>query len=251
MGQIRQVKIYGERNTGTNYLSELIKANFQVKLIPGKAPLHIQLKERLTSGNESTRDTYFRETFDTNLGWKHAKVDVVKLKDVSKFEQVGFLCLVKNPYSWLASLYRSPHHFEGIELGKFEDFLSRKDLKVLKRDQLTVGYSSPVELWNQKNRSYHTLAKEPNTFLIRYEDLAQAPHEIVEQIAARFELDMKNDRVINIQKSTKSGNKRSYEDYRAYYESEAWKEKFAPESIQIVNNQLDAELVLNLGYSLL
>lgn len=251
MGQIREVKIYGERNTGTNYLSELIKANIQVKVLPGKAPFHIQIKEKLTSGSESTRDAYFKETFEDNLGWKHTKVDVHELKDVKKFEQVGFLCLVKNPYSWLVSLHRSPHHFEGIEMGEFEDFLSRKDLMVLGRDNISTTRVSAVELWNQKNGSYQKLAQEPQGILIKYEDLVNEPHEIIRRIASEFELDMKDEEVTNILKSTKSANQKSYQDYRTYYQDEMWKEKFTSETIGIVNNQLDAELVLNLGYTLL
>ena len=52
------VKIYGERNTGTNYLSRLIHLNLDVEELPGIAPKKIvQLQNRLP-GREWVKDMY-------------------------------------------------------------------------------------------------------------------------------------------------------------------------------------------------
>ncbi|NPA93438.1 MAG: hypothetical protein GXO56_07140, partial [Chloroflexi bacterium] len=64
------LKIYGERNTGTNYLSQLVALNLpQVRLLPGVVPRWLQL---FFPRAEAPRDLYFQWTFKRNLGWKHA-----------------------------------------------------------------------------------------------------------------------------------------------------------------------------------
>ena len=65
------IKIYGERNTGTSYLEQLIVRNLNVDSLRGGIPRSIR---RLFPNSEYARDWYFRATRSRNLGWKHALV---------------------------------------------------------------------------------------------------------------------------------------------------------------------------------
>ena len=62
------VKIYGERNTGTNYIDKLIRLNLETHLLTGVAPRHIQVLQRIIPGKQLVRDKYFELTYARNLG---------------------------------------------------------------------------------------------------------------------------------------------------------------------------------------
>ncbi|MBW2390212.1 MAG: hypothetical protein JRG89_17555 [Deltaproteobacteria bacterium] len=65
--QIR-VKIYGERNTGTNYLSALLDKNLDVELLPGVAPFAVDIVQALVPGPEAIKTLYSALTFARHLG---------------------------------------------------------------------------------------------------------------------------------------------------------------------------------------
>ena len=69
------IKIFGERNTGTNYLRKLIEENLEVALLKGSIS-----KGSIFTLREWTKDLFFILTKGKNLGWKHAKVDADLLK---------------------------------------------------------------------------------------------------------------------------------------------------------------------------
>ena len=80
---MKYVKIYGERNTNTNYLGELIRLNLDVSELPGVVPRKMRrLQTRLPAKN-FLRDAYFAATYAKNLGWKHSMV-----KDVDYLKQL-------------------------------------------------------------------------------------------------------------------------------------------------------------------
>ena len=59
-----KLKIFGERNTGTNYLSELINSNLDVHLLQGSLN-----KNSLFTFREWSKDLYFYMTSFYNFGW--------------------------------------------------------------------------------------------------------------------------------------------------------------------------------------
>ena len=73
------IKLYGERNTNTNYMSELIKLNLNARQVPGAVPGRVMKLQELLPGNELVRDVYFHFTYRKNLGWKHSRVNSVKV----------------------------------------------------------------------------------------------------------------------------------------------------------------------------
>ena len=94
--KIDSVKIFGERHTGTNALSLFIRENFDLKF------------------------KYYEF-----LGWKHRlapkKVEWIKYDT----NNILFIFLFRNPYTWLNSMYKEPyyHHYLKINDRSFEEFL--------------------------------------------------------------------------------------------------------------------------------
>ena len=73
---MKKVTIYGERCSGTNYLEELLKLNFEIELV-------------------------------WDYGWKH----FFGFNDLSKgSDDVLFVGIIRNLHDWLNALYRDPHH---------------------------------------------------------------------------------------------------------------------------------------------
>jgi hypothetical protein len=110
---MKLIKIYGERNTNTNYLGELISLNLDVAEVLGVVPQSMRRIQTRLPVKNALRDIYFQFTYARNLGWKHAKVEDpahIRKYSLVKNNEVRFITLTKNPYSWLLSLFRRPYH---------------------------------------------------------------------------------------------------------------------------------------------
>ena len=151
----KQIKLYGERNTGTNYLSKLIELNLNAEQIPGVAPASVQKIQQALPGKELIRDIYFQYSYKKNLGWKHTHVKPYKQTS----RNLAFLTLTKNPYAWLLSLHRNPYHQHYTRKPSFKDFL-QQPWRTVRRDNLKHTIKNPIELWNLKNQSYLQLEKK-------------------------------------------------------------------------------------------
>ena len=106
------IKVYGERNSGTNYLSALIRLNFSVRELDGCVPWPVMGLQLILPGREAVRDVWFSKTFGHNFGWKHMCVrPVAELKQYTiSSRRLHFVTITKNPYSWLLSMHRRPYH---------------------------------------------------------------------------------------------------------------------------------------------
>lgn len=121
--EIDSVKIFGERHTGTNALSLFLRENFNLKF------------------------KYYEF-----LGWKHRlapkKAEWIK----HNTDNVLFIFLFRNPYTWLKSMYKEPyyHHYLKINERSFEEYIKFP----------IEDYENSICLWNQKNDSYLRMSKE-------------------------------------------------------------------------------------------
>lgn len=134
---MKRVKIYGERNSGTIYLEWLLQNNLDIKMA-------------------TTPD----------LGWKHRLAPVEDELTETVKKDIVFLCLVKNPYSWLLSMHKRPYHHEDLRKLSFTDFL-----------RYSYGdYRNPIIMWNLKYQSYVKMQGfVENIQFIKYEDLLVDP----------------------------------------------------------------------------
>jgi hypothetical protein len=242
---MQTVKIFGERNTGTHYLAQLIADNCEARLLPGVVP------RALSSAPEGAKDLFFRVSFRRNLGWKHTRVDGRKLATAPLASRTRFVALVKNPYSFLLSLYKNPYHCRGARPATFEAFVQRRWFLRGRDDMDVPALDSPVALWNAKSAALLRVARE-NTgrwFILRYEDLVADPRAAIAAIASHFGLKMVRT-FSNLNKSAK-GDARTFTDYRDYYLNERWRQKLSGEAIGLINQRLDANLPGEFGYNLI
>lgn len=139
------VKIMGERNTGTRFLSALVKANFYVELIE-------------------------------DYGWKHAKYHSIP-------RDVLVLTISKRPDAWLKSLYRRPYEMSRRSsikvdyslmkdrspvLAPFDVFIRARWMAIPRDRVCQREYITALDLYHEKLRSYVLPARR---FHVRYEDL--------------------------------------------------------------------------------
>ncbi len=248
---VRRIKIYGERNTNTNYLERLIHLNLDVVQLPSVVPRYVKTIQKILPGKEWLRDFYFSRSYEHNLGWKHACVkpaEELRHHGILKRE-ICFISLTKNPYSWLLSLHRKPysHRHKG---GKpdFETFL-RSPWKTVARDNCGELLESPVALWNLKNNSYLQLA-DLNGLNMTTESSVQDPAGVIERISDHFSIDRCSDRFFNYEKSTKDASK-DFAFYQDYYSNERWRDKLSVEAISIISAALDKNLMSHFGYEVL
>lgn len=245
------IKVYGERNTNTNYISKLIKLNLNIQEVPGTVPPTIMIMQKILPGNELVRDIYFYFTYNDNLGWKHTCVKPVKaLKNYSIVanNDLAFLSITKNPYSWLLSLYRRPYHQYYSDKPDFKSFLQRP-WKTIGRDNTENLLRNPIELWNIKNSSYLQLS-ELNGLNITTESIFQDPKAIIDKISNHFSVKKLSDKFINYDRSTKDKDKDS-NWYRDYYLNEKWQDEITSDAIAIINETVDKKLMSYFGYSVL
>ena len=247
----RIIKIYGERNTNTNYLSKLVKLNLNATELPGIVPPALMRLQHKVPLFEHIRDLYFTVTYSRNLGWKHM---VVKSEeDLAKYKKndsnLVFLTITKNPYPWLLSLYRRPYHCKDRDSEmSFVNFL-RAGWTTLRRENAPHTLNNPIELWNLKNKSYLSLNKD-RTLNLTSEALLDNPDGIIQQISYRFGIEKLNEQFVNFDSSTKDQSKNT-EYYRKYYLTEVWRKDLSSEAVQIINQSLDRTLMKVYGYKML
>lgn len=208
-----KIKIYAERNTGTAYLEWLLQKNLKVELLDGII-----------------------------LGWKrriapqeNELIDAIK-------KEVLFICLIKNPYSWLLSMHRNPVKHEVLKKVNLSDFL-----------KYSFGdYRTPIDLWNNKNASYLNLQNYVERHLIiMYEDLLSNPEEVISSMAQKFEFKKRFSRFKNQDNYISEKGIKSKKFHRKYYLTESWKKEFTKNDIEFINSRLDHNLMQQLNYQII
>ena len=239
-----RLKIFGERNCGTNYLQKLAYDNLEVAILGGGVPVRFS----------RTKQNWFREFFffltaKRNLGWKHGVPNINHIKKFKHADSLHIVTITKNPYSFLLSLYKRPYHYVGEKPSTFQEFLESPWI-LQNRDGINKKkLDSPVELWNYKNAAYLGLQSHFDFVSnIRYEDLLSKPETIFKQVCSDGGIEVKS--FHNAYSSTKKSNM-TYEDYANYYLNELWKSKLNVDSINVINGYLDYSLVEKFGYQII
>jgi hypothetical protein len=222
---ITHFKIYGERNTGTNYVQRLFQTNFELE--------------------------YWRSGV---LGWKHGFAPADRIKK-GNYDHVLFLIVCKNPYSWLLSMHKNPHHamhlqrltFENFCNSEWQSFYDGPGRKKIKDEH----FSNIFELRRMKAVSHaQVLQCTSHAIVLNYEELLNSAEEVVENIANRFDLPKSNSFFSEINKYYTGQHKKYGEVFnrQRYYLGEEWKNKFSQQQLSIVNDHLDFEIENKLGY---
>jgi hypothetical protein len=207
------IKIYGEQNSGTIYLEWLLKKNLDATLL----------------------DSY-------DFGWKH-RIAPSKDELTEKMKQeVLYLCLVKNPYSWLISMHKRPYHHESLHKLSLMEFI-----------KYSYGdYRNPIVMWNQKNDSYVKMEEYVQLHeIVKYEEILEDPPKFMNLLAEKFGFS-KPAIFKNISSLlTNSHGIKSQSFHKDYYLNEDWRKNLRHDHVKEINSWLDRDLMQKLNYSII
>lgn len=220
------VKIHGLQRTATNYAASLINNNFC--------------------------DT---EALVNIGGWKHGYY----CAPWTLGQEVHVLVVTKNPYAWLVSLY----NFWGPKRGQsggpdlrnvsFDQFVRNR---VIFEEQAGTPFlylaSNPVQHWNSMN--FHWMSIQMNVkrvCILPYEALLNNYSAVLDSIGEMFGL-KKTEHTKDCSSVLIPSNERPVESLapfdKSYYINKEYLKSFTPELIQFVNDQLDKQVMHDLGY---
>ena len=158
----RKITIFGERCSGTNYLQDVVTANFNVEV-----------------------------TWD--YGWKH----FFGFLD-NHLENAGdtlFLLIVRDPVAWMNSLFRNPHHLNYECTESVYHFLNT-EIYSLPEDWCCQGYYGRRYKTLGEDRNMYTGKRYKNIFEMRHTKLKflieDMPKKVKNSIFIRYE-DLVND----------------------------------------------------------
>lgn len=283
------IKIYGERNTGTNYLMQLLRNHLEII---------VERKEGCVLASNFPAASVERLE---ELGWKHRLIDADFLqKKGFERESILLLTLTKNPYSWLLSLHKRPYlpifvrskvkhsRVPGYPLKRswlewrlmkltgwfgrrgqiflyrysrwcvyeklnFSDFIRNKWFSRFDEGKERGYYKNAIKLWNEKNKAYLELAQHYDVMLLTYEELLASPEIVVHRIANHLKCIPQEFK--NVYEPAKQVDKidgqKNYQFYYSYYLKEEWRKKLSSQDIQWISSQLDQEVMQAFGYQIL
>jgi len=203
---IKNFTIYGERCSGTNFLETIFT---------GQSYFHKNKKP----------------AFDLPLTWDFGHKHFFGFKDEDIINNGGdtlFIGIVRNPYDWITSLFRTKHHIPQVNFTP-KNFLfgewysiehnieSDNFLKEYMRDRNPLTGARYTDIFQlRKNKLEYLYSKMPslakNYMLIRYEDLCDNPQKIINAIADRFNLPIINKRFIETKINKPSNILNEYEN---------------------------------------
>jgi hypothetical protein len=247
----RQVKVFGERNTGTHALTNIIELNSASRCLPSVAKdVDPQSAKRIGSRfmtgrrREAIIDAIFARQ-DPLRSWKHRATN---FDDVRPFEDVLVLFTVRHPASWLLSLWKHPYHaLDRIprDIGEFLDFPWR----TVERDDLARRTLRPLDLYQEKLQANLALTQRLSAAAIahrfvRFEDLILRQEAVFRDLAP--DLVAPAPVFTEIRNSTKDPRK-SLEFYASYYGEERWREELRGLEPRI-NQQVDWDSLRRFDY---
>lgn len=249
-----RIKIFGERNTGTNAVSQLISLNSRAHIIPGTLMEFSRWK-----GHKTRLKRYFKfdearlergidefflgKPFESR--WKHSST---YFNPTEVNTDIFYIFMVRHPLSWLISLHKNPYHVGRSEANSNLTKFSQTFIHTKNRENMPKSQYKPLDLWDEKIHSYFKLMsfldrEQGHYCLIKFEDLILHQKRTFEILANQLGLHKSEFKYL--ENSTKQKSK-DLNSYIRYYSSEEWR-KYIPVSFDV---KLIRKLkhATNLGY---
>lgn len=182
MSKIEYIQIFGERNSGTHFITQLFRSRLK----------NIEVGSK--------------------FGWKHGFVHDFTLTEEEQ-QKVLVVCVFKNPYAWFKSMHKKPYYApqmlklnfsgflratwicykgKGLHDRDYEKFpLTDKNEWLIERNPIRKNrIANVVYLRNNKNKYFLELkSKIKNVEYIKYEDLLKNDEKIINEIASKYNLE--------------------------------------------------------------
>lgn len=215
---VKYFTIYGERCSGTNFVERAIIKNFKIELT-------------------------WKYDFKHFFGF-------YDFKEKEKYDDTLFIGIIRGPYEWMSSLYRTHHHIPYKNRKDWNSFVNNEfysmdkgEEKMEDRNMFTKErYKNIFELRYMKNKFLiEDMKKKVNNYIfLRYEDFNDRYELSMNYIEKKFNLERLNKELIYIN------------NYKGYGTIKYKKKKyFIPEEIVlIIQERLNKEQENSLGYML-
>lgn len=242
----RPIKIVGERNSGTNVLAAVLAGHTDGRLVRSAVPGPVATLDRRLD-IERFADAYFALTSRSNGGWKHAHAGELRRSRLAP--DVGVAIIVRDPWSWLVSMFRRPYHWPRSS-GDFAEFLEAP-VTVVGREGPGPGPApTPVDVWNWKASGYLDLvADRPRTAIVRYEDLVLETAVAIRRVAAPLGLGVISEPVLPMRGVKHRDREVGADDYRQQLIDRRHAEVYDAATESTVAARLDRSLLDALQYS--
>jgi hypothetical protein len=247
-------KIYGERNSGTNFVEQLVRTNFAVLCLQSDLRIseYVQsvsrgmAKEERGKFSSAITDIDCERTLRSDFGWKHGIPPLDAIASAPHARHTLFICVAKHPLAWLQSIARRPYNPIDRIPGKFSRFL-RYDWPLTQRDNLPGReHVDVVGLWNVKNAAYRNLQNVvANCRVVAYEDILRNPSEFLADIGSS--LFPKRLKFVWSLPSTK-GERTTFEEYRQKYELRNICRTISAGDLEFIGARIDREVMTAFGY---
>lgn len=249
-----RVKVLGERNSGTNFVEQVIKRSTEIDVVRNISDPTNDQRQRIEqlSLEKYERAIYFERIADINHelefkktgGWKHAALDQEILDNLRANLRSKVVCVVRNPFAWVISMHSSPYHAL-TKIPKERNEFIRSHWIPTRRDNIgDLIINSPLGLWNHKNRSYLAAAKDnDDVIIIRYEDIALFPARELKKLCHLCAVHHKGANIPEESARSWAASKKNYSDYRKRIEDFSLARNFSPEDIKFCRKTIDGELL--------
>lgn len=166
----QKIQIFGLRCSGTNFLEKWLVNNFkEVEIVNHFA---------------------FKHLWNSQF-----------LRPVNSDDSIDIMVIVRNPYDWIRSMQREPHHCPDL-LGKSLENFVKTPLKAypgsswnckissirdeVKSMELLEYYDNILQMRNSKHKIFCNLIKNKRAILINYELLRDNPDQLANKISSEF-----------------------------------------------------------------
>jgi len=255
-----RIKIYGERNSGTRFLTDLIKKNFTTPVLLGSTPgeydeLGLCTPEPpLVRNLIRDRRTHLanRRAMPETLGWKHMCPPIEFLKSMPQMAATTlFLVIVKHPVFWALSFHRRPYssYFDSRKMG-FDEWLRHIFIPTARDSVEQAFYPSAIGIYAAKVDGYRRLSGLQVPFeLIRYEELISDIPGFLRRLQLKYRLPRHRRKDIIRNTSTK-GDQRELGDFVSQYRLDRVAEAVSANNYEFIISSLGEDRLRWLGYCL-
>jgi hypothetical protein len=231
-----QFQIFGERNSGTNYIEKLLENNI----------------------------TNFKVT--TKFGWKHGlcgvhppdKLNRRTVPIVNKHENVVFVIIARNVCDWLKSMHAHPWHLyslQGLDFSQFikespitfqgHAMISTPDALIFNPDlnpDTNEKYNNLIQMRTVKYREWFKIKSKVRHFVfVNYDKVIVNPKKFIYQFCRKFRLRSFNIfHTIKFHKGKKKEGKFKKKTYTPIY----------PHDLKFIVKNLDKKQELKMGFQL-
>jgi len=232
---IRYVQIFGERCSGTNFVTRLVENNMD----------NVELTKDFGGKHWFIKDHYPRSR-------PNESTDYQCVRSLQDSADTLFLCLFRNPYDWVRSIREKPYHarnHQGLPLRAF-----------IRKPWHSFEHARLNRYWPKRSDNYWFIEEAINILRLRsmkiahllniqdrvenirfvnYETISQ-DNEALISIADQFRISLKHTAIRGVTKHL--GRARDMEfSPRKYPE-------IPPEQLEFINEELNWELENRIGY---